>query len=599
MKPSQITTLQAATLATLGAGFISVAIFLGGFDPKTGAPDPIVVDDQTIEFTWTDENTKEDLEIWTDKQTYNDGFSGVTVYAALKNNSEVAQDVSLMGYFVNQRRYINGISVLTEVTYPGEDIFETVCQDAKATTTKGAVATPHCEQVLTGKGEDIVKLEWVDLPQKPRTLAEVSKEVTYLSKTEQVKKGTDGYIAEYKSFDFPTKPGQVIYYKLDIKYPANDEGNFYLEAVGSEGGYGHLDPWFDADWTYRVSITVDDTKVPSTQTSFPVYVDLSDLPADFHTNVKTDGCDIRVVEADETTETAFELVTYNSGTDTGELHFMADSLTGSGGGDTTFWIYYGNAAASCYAVTDTYGRNAVWTGYRAVYHYQTLTTDSTGNGYTLTNNGSVGQTTGQLAGQSADFGTTNSSKYLTNASNLGVVYNGPVTVSSWYTIDTLPSSGAYDNWYHLNTSNGSVGVYIRGGYENNAGTRRLRHFVLANVPNVFVDTNINLTTTVWYHGVITWDNTTVRAYQGGSEYGNQAKTGSYSQTANLFELGSGIGSGDWHKGKLDETRVSNTALSANRIATEYNNQSDPGTFYAVGTQETNGGGAARRIINVQ
>jgi hypothetical protein len=37
---------------------------------------------------------------------------------------------------------------------------------------------------------------------------------------------------------------------------------------------------------------------------------------------------------------------------------------------------------------------------------------------------------------------------------------------------------------------------------------------------------------------------------------------------------------------MDEVRLSSTALSANWIATEYNNQNTPGSFYTLGTEET-------------
>lgn len=77
--------------------------------------------------------------------------------------------------------------------------------------------------------------------------------------------------------------------------------------------------WYNASWTYRVSVTVQSSQVDADLTDFPVYVDLSDLPAGFHTNVKSDGGDIRVTKSDGTTEVAREVVFYNATDDTGEL----------------------------------------------------------------------------------------------------------------------------------------------------------------------------------------------------------------------------------------------------------------------------------------
>jgi hypothetical protein len=44
--------------------------------------------------------------------------------------------------------------------------------------------------------------------------------------------------------------------------------------------------------------------------------------------------------------------------------------------------------------------------------------------------------------------------------------------------------------------------------------------------------------------------------------------------------------------KFDEFRISNTNLSAAWIATEYNNQNSPGTFFTVSTQQPQGGGGS-------
>ena len=39
--------------------------------------------------------------------------------------------------------------------------------------------------------------------------------------------------------------------------------------------------WFNDSWGYRIKLTIDHTKVGADQTDFPVYVDLSLLPAQF------------------------------------------------------------------------------------------------------------------------------------------------------------------------------------------------------------------------------------------------------------------------------------------------------------------------------
>jgi len=116
--------------------------------------------------------------------------------------------------------------------------------------------------------------------------------------------------------------------------------------------------WYNANWDYRVKITIDNTQVGATLTNFPVYVDLSELPAGFHTNVnQTDARDIRVTRSDGETECAREVVSYTSATDIGELHFLANSISSSA--DTDFYIYYGNSSATEPAVDATYGSENV------------------------------------------------------------------------------------------------------------------------------------------------------------------------------------------------------------------------------------------------
>ncbi|GAG49321.1 unnamed protein product, partial [marine sediment metagenome] len=87
--------------------------------------------------------------------------------------------------------------------------------------------------------------------------------------------------------------------------------------------------WYNASWGYRKKITIDYTKVDANLTNFPVYVNLANLGSDFFSNVKGDGGDIRITKSDGTTELPREIVAINTGAETGEIHFKADSLSSS------------------------------------------------------------------------------------------------------------------------------------------------------------------------------------------------------------------------------------------------------------------------------
>lgn len=366
MTPIQRKLLRDYALAALGSGAVAVSLYFGVFNTETGTPAPIEVDGQTIEFTWTDDNSGEDLIIFTDKMTYTDGLSGTTVYAAVTNLSDVAQDVELQGYFVNERRSIKEVSVLTEATFQatstelvncreltGRQILEFEAQgfsrdDFNITETTATGTTPRifdvCEEEIVVSNE--TRNEWVELPQRPRDLFEVAREQDLLVGV--TRKQVQGYIAQNKTFEFPIQPGRTLYYKLELQYPVNDEGNFYLEAIGSQGAYGHLDPWFDAGWLYRKQI--DLTGQTGAGTNYQVKLQIgASSGGDFHLEgnsgdfpaAKGDGGDLRFTDNDETTELDFWVEEVTGGVATVWVE-VADDL----GSNQTIYVYYGNAAAS-------------------------------------------------------------------------------------------------------------------------------------------------------------------------------------------------------------------------------------------------------------
>lgn len=122
-----------------------------------------------------------------------------------------------------------------------------------------------------------------------------------------------------------------------------------------------MSSWYNASWKYRQKIEIDNTKVSSDQTDFPVYLDLSNVSVGFWRHIKSDGSDIVVTEKDGETKLKRELVAIDTGKETGELHFKAPSLSSST--KTVFYIYYGNAAATETNDTDTWNTN-----YKAVWH---------------------------------------------------------------------------------------------------------------------------------------------------------------------------------------------------------------------------------------
>ena len=145
-------------------------------------------------------------------------------------------------------------------------------------------------------------------------------------------------------------------------------GNSYVIADTTTWNFTTSD-WYNTNWTKRVMITIDDSKVNGSVLNFPVYVNLNGMPASFFDDVSANGADLRVTKADGITQVAREIVFVNRTTNAGEMHFVANgTLSNSSNG--IFYLYYNNPAVTEPAASDTYGKYSVWTpsGYTAVWH---------------------------------------------------------------------------------------------------------------------------------------------------------------------------------------------------------------------------------------
>jgi hypothetical protein len=115
-----------------------------------------------------------------------------------------------------------------------------------------------------------------------------------------------------------------------------------------------------------------------------------------------------------------------------------------------------------------------------------------------------------------------------------------------------------------------------------------------------IDSGVSVSAGVAVHLVLTYDNGTSNPtlYINGSQVGSVSASGSVSYAGTgRFRIGTNSVGGEIANGVVDEVRISNIARSAGWIATEYNNQSSPGTFYALGSEAALAAAARRRIIN--
>lgn len=376
-------------------------------------------------------------------------------------------------------------------------------------------------------------------------------------------------------------------WQLSSSTDANSERGLYIRGKNTssserglyvQGASESSEGWYNSLWKYRVKITIDHTKVSSTLTDFPVYVDLSNLSSGFHTNVKSDGGDIRVTRSDGTTECAREVVFYDATNDKGELHFKANSLSSST--DTDFYIYYGNSSASDYATDATYGAENVWTNYFAVYHLQASMLDSTTNDNDLTDGGSSDATgkIGKGRSLSGDYLKTTNSLDLSDTQKVSITYwlNKTNNTGTQLLYEFGPNYNSYTGGFTAYTdtdfwiaSRGNVGYNIAKCALPTTGS----FIYLAHIRDFSASASLE---------VIPYINGQAVAYDK-SAY-NSENTGYFGNRQ--FFISGRNGESYFTDGIYDEFRISKNVLTSTWISTEYNNQSSPSTFYTAGSQES-------------
>lgn len=333
--------------------------------------------------------------------------------------------------------------------------------------------------------------------------------------------------------------------------------------------------------------TVNASKVPSTQTNFPAYVDLSRLGI----TTLAEAQSVRVYsDSAKTTELAREIVSAT------EMHVKVSSLT------STFVLYVDwDGVRSDYAVTDTYGRNAVWSDYLRVYHLEEGSgnrTDSTGN--TVVTGTTRGVVTAGI-GNGNDFEESNQD-YLTSA-NTGLVNRNDISIelicrAESFT-DTYPTLVSV--WDDLSGDSRAWSVSL---ISNNP-----YFYVSDNGANSGLDTltSAAISTGVTYYMTFTFDGAATsvfNTYINNTNYTkNSTIANSIANETTAFRIGTAVSfagqpssGGNYWDGWIDEVRIRGDVLSASWNTTKYNNQSDEAGFWGTWTDVSVGTTFVPKVI---
>jgi len=331
------------------------------------------------------------------------------------------------------------------------------------------------------------------------------------------------------------------------------------------------------EYGFSKTITIDNAQVSGTSdlTNFPLLVSITNddslRSVSNSGNVESEfGFDIGFTYKDSLTWLDHEIESYDPATGTYVAWVLLPVLDHND--DTEINIYYGNSN-----ITSDPSNTNVWSEYLGVWHLNGDDFDSSPNSHNGTNNGTV-TTTGKIA-DAKDFDGTDFIE-LATFPDLQVDFS----ISAWVN----PINTAIGQRIFIDDDNNTGGYSLSVG---DPGSGRTRFFSRDMTP-VSIDAASTVPTGSWTYlaGVADISDDGRRIiYFNGSEDVNTEHDGTWGTDVGSAAIGGETLSGETanrFNGQLDEVRVYDGLLSADRVATEYNNYDDPSTFYSIGIQDT-------------
>ena len=321
----------------------------------------------------------------------------------------------------------------------------------------------------------------------------------------------------------------------------------------------------------RKLITIDPDKVTGDQAAFPVWIALAD--ADLASSAAADGSDIYFARPDGA-PLEHELQRWTKATGQLEAWVRVDLADSA---PTLLELRYGDPRPA-YAPNPPL---VFGSSFAAVWHLDdSLATPEVADATTARDGVAMGglaagaQVAARLGGGIAFDGVDNQIQFTNPFAG-----NGPHTISAWVSQNATTSSDSIvttgnpvanqSRWFH---SHFEAGGGAAAGFFNNDWL---------SPPNMDLDG----AGWVLVHWVL--EGTVSNMYRDGVKVGGHThQTGINTQgTAGYL----GFAPNAWGpcalSGILDEVRLATVARSAGWIATEFANQSSPGTFYSVGAEE--------------
>jgi len=339
--------------------------------------------------------------------------------------------------------------------------------------------------------------------------------------------------------------------------------------------------WYGAGgtwWGYRQKITLNPThdKVLNTsQADFPVLIKITDADNPVFAKAQSSGNDILFTSSDATTKISHEIEKFDVVTH--ELDAWVKISTLATAADTIIYMYYGNAGA-----TDQQDLANTWnTDFKGVWHMN----EASGTIYDATTN----DNDGAVDAGSPTYGATG---------KVGKAVN--LDGSSWFakaTPDNLPygsTARTYEAWVAYSDTTVTYRAVLSYGTQANS---QLVDFLLNSsnprkpFQGFYNDNHTSLRTipadSTLHHLAVTVSGTSLTFYIDGVPEAAQNLVGPLNTVEALpLHIGRIDSPAYSYNGTLDELRISSSARSADWIATEYNNQNDPATFFSLEAEAT-------------
>ncbi|MGF1584718.1 MAG: DUF2341 domain-containing protein, partial [Bacteroidales bacterium] len=345
-------------------------------------------------------------------------------------------------------------------------------------------------------------------------------------------------------------------------------------------------------YDFEKTITINHTMVSGTDNliDFPVLIDIIDDDLRFTPsgNVKNEkGYDIVFSADNEILDHELEFYESSTGKYTAWVRIPVLSASEN----TIIKIHYGNSLIS----TDPSSPNTWSSDYVGVWHM------NNGNYRDATGNWNDGNAFGidpiaAVIAEGGDFRKTGSIDDRIEIGNVDLT-GDKLTLSAWINIRDFTTHDARiiskasstdpdDHLWMLSTFNDGTDQKIRF---------RIKTSGSPNTEELLSTTTLSAGIPRFVSGV--YDGTDMRIYiNGGSSDNDKLKTGDISSDPDIHAaIGNqpklawvlGNNSKRAFNGTLDEVRVIKAARSADWLATEYNNQSSPSTFYTTGPEVSN------------